>query len=300
VVVVTKTGMLYAFDRRSGEPVYTIEERPVPATDIEGERLSPTQPFSSFPALADQHAINEDDAFGLTWFDKRGCVRTIESYRSQGIFTPPSLQGSIMNPSYAGGMNWGGIAIDSERQVGVVNVNQIPALVHLIPRDGLEAFREEFGDDNWELARQEGTPYYMARKLFLSSIGLPCNKPPWNKLVAVDLANAAILWEVPLGSVRDLAPAFVPNFEWGVPGLGGPLITASGLIVIGAVTEHVLRIFDLQTGAELWKQDLPTAAMATPMSYMHEGEQYIAVAVGGHDNLDMPRGDYVYAFKLSR
>ncbi|MBD3660598.1 MAG: hypothetical protein HUJ11_00085 [Arenibacter algicola] len=210
------------------------------------------------------------------------------------------MQGTLMNPSYAGGMNWGGIAIDSAKQIGVANVNQIPALVHLIPRDNPQPFLDEFGEQGWEFAEQLGTPYYMARKIFLSQLGLPCTKPPWNRLVAVDLERAEILWEVPLGTVRDLAPGVVPNFEWGVPGMGGPLITGSGLIVIGAVAEHVLRIFDLHTGEELWQHDLPTAAMAVPMSYEHEGEQYIAVAVGGHDQLEMPRGDYVYAFKLGK
>ena len=298
VVVATKTGMLYAFDRRNGEPIYEITEQAVPASDVDGERLSPTQPISSFPALTTLEAVTEEDAFGLAWFDKRGCLKTIREYRSEGLFTPPSGQGTIMSPSYAGGVNWGGIAIDSENQIGIVNVNQIPALVHLIPRDDLQAFIDEYGEDDWEFAEQTGTPYYMARKIFLSDFGLPCTKPPWNKLVAVNLEHAEILWEVPLGTVRDLAPAIVPNFEWGAPGMGGPLITAGGLIVIGAVTEHVLRIFDMATGEELWKYDLPTAAMATPMSYMHNGEQYIAVAVGGHDNLGMPRGDYILAFKL--
>lgn len=298
VAVVTKTGMLYAFDRLSGEPVYAVEEKPVPASDVPGEQLSPTQPFSSFPALANQSPVSRDDLFGLTFLDKRSCVRIQRSARNEGIFTPPGFQGSIMNPSYAGGSNWGGMAVDSERQIAVANINQIPALVHLIPRDGLQAFYEEHGEDDWEVAEQSGTPYYMARKIFLSSLGLPCTKPPWNKLVAVDLASASILWEVPLGTVRDLAPGLVPNFNWGAPGMGGPLITASGLIVIGAVTEHILRIFDLNSGEELWSYDLPTAAMALPMSYEHEGEQYIAIVAGGHDNLDMPRGDYLFAFKL--
>lgn len=298
VIVVTKTGMLYAFERQTGEPIYELLEKPVPGTDVPGEQLSATQPFSSFPALSDQSVLTEDDAFGLTWLDKRSCVRTLRNYRSEGIFTPPSIQGSILNPSYAGGSNWGGIAIDESRQIGVANVNQIPALVHLIPRENPEEFLEEHDQDDWEIAQQTGTPYYMARKIFLSSLGLPCTKPPWNKLVAVDLENEEILWEVPLGTVRDLAPGFVPNFKWGAPGMGGPLVTASGLIVIGAVTEHIIRIFDTSSGEEIWSYDLPTAAMATPMSYEHDGDQYIAIAVGGHDNLDMPRGDFIYVFKL--
>lgn len=300
VAVVTKTGMLYAFHRGTGEPIYEITEKSVPDTDVPGERVAATQPFSSFPALADQRALTEDDAFGLTFLDKRSCTRTLRRFRSEGIFTPPSLQGTVMNPSYAGGANWGGIAIDQERQIGVVNVNQIPALVMLIPRDNTEPYLEEYDPDDWEIADQTGTPYYMARRIFLSALGLPCTKPPWNKLVAVDLASEEILWEKPLGTIRDLAPALVPNYEWGAPGMGGPLLTRSGLIVIGATAEFVLRILDLNTGEEIWRYDLPTAAMATPMSYESGGEQYIAVAVGGHDNVEMPRGDFIYAFKLNR
>ncbi len=299
VVVVTKTGMLYAFERRSGAAIYEIFERPVPASTVPGERLSPTQPFSSVPTLVDQSALDEDDAFGIAFFDKLGCRRILRNMRSEGIFTPASLNGSIMNPGYAGGSNWGGVAIDSERQIAIANVNQIPALVRLIPRDQLAALRSSGDLDGWDIAEQEGTPYYMARRIFTSSLGLPCTKPPWGKLVAVDLAAGEILWDVPLGTIRNLAPGIAPNFNWGVPNMGGPLLTKSGLIVIGAAAEHVLRIFDIESGEELWKQDLPAAPMATPMSYEVEGEQFIAVAVGGYDNMDMARGDYLMTFKLS-
>ena len=298
VVVVTKTGMLYAFDRRTGEPVYEIIERPVPASNIPGERLSPTQPFSSVPALADQRALGPDDAFGVAVFDRMGCRRILRTLRSEGIFTPISATGTIMNPGYVGGSNWGGVAIDETRQIAVTNVNQIPTLVRLIPREEVDSLRNSGELDGWDLSQQRGTPYVMARRIFTSSLGLPCTKPPWGKLVAVDLAAGDILWEVPLGTIRDLAPGLVPNFNWGIPNLGGPLLTASGLIVIGAAAEHVLRIFDINSGEELWKQDLPAAPIATPMSYEFAGEQYLVIAAGGYDNLDMERGDYVVAFKL--
>ena len=114
----------------------------------------------------------------------------------------------------------------------------------------------------------------------------------------MDLASQTILWDVPLGSIADIAPAPVPNFKWGVPNMGGPMVTGSGLIVIGAAAEHVLRIFDTQTGEELWGHDLPAAALATPMSYEVDGVQYIAIAAGGHDQLGLERGDYLIAFRL--
>lgn len=298
VMVVTKTGMLYAFNRSTGAPIYEVFEQQVPVSDVLGERLSPSQPMSSFPAFADQSAQSEADAFGLLWFDKRSCARTLKEFRSEGIFTPPTLQGSIMNPSYGGGANWGGVAVDTDRQIALVHVNQIPALVRLIPRDELAAVLENEDMSDWDISQQAGTPYYMARKIFLSPLGLPCTSPPWGKLVAMDLAREQILWEIPLGTIRDLAPGIVPNFAWGVPGMGGPLTTGSGLTVIGASAEHVVRIFATETGEELWHYDLPTSANATPMSYEHDGEQYIVIAVGGHDALGMPRGDYIYSFKL--
>lgn len=298
VLVVTKTGMLFGFHRDSGVPLIGLSERAVPDTDVEGEVVSATQPFSEIPPLASQKALTADDAFGIAWFDKRACAETIESFRSEGIFTPPSLRGTILNPSYAGGSNWGGVAVDESRQIAVTNVNQIPALVRLIPRDGLEALQASGELDGWDVSRMAGTPYYMARRIFLSSLGLPCNQPPWGKLVAVDLAARDILWEVPLGTITDIAPAPVPNFEWGVPNMGGPLVTRSGLIVIGAAAEHALRIFDTRTGEQLWHQRLPAAALATPMSYEVDGVQYLAIAAGGHDQLGLDRGDFLMAFRL--
>ena len=298
VLVVTKTGMIYAFHRETGAPLYDVVERKVPASDVPGERLSPTQPFSAIAPLADQSALTPDDAFGVVWFDERACAKILESYRSDGIFTPPSRGGSIQNPSYAGGSNWGGVAVDTARQIAVANVNQIPALVRLIARDDLERTRASGELDDWSISRMAGTPYYMARRIFLSPLGLPCTQPPWGKLVAVDLAAGEILWDIPLGTIADIAPAPVPNFEWGVLGMGGPLLTKSGLVVIGAAAEHTLRVFDTRTGAKLWEHRLPAAAMATPMSYEINGVQYIAVAAGGHDQLGLEPGDHLIAFRL--
>lgn len=300
VVVVTKTAMLFAFDRETGEPLVDITEVEVPGSDVPGERLSATQPFSAIPALADQSALTADDMFGMAIFDKMACVNTLESLRSEGIFTPPSFEGTVLNPSYAGGANWGGVAIDQERQIAVANVNQTPAIVRLIPRDELDALWASGELDDWQISRQEGTPYFMARKIFLSPLGMPCNKPPWGKLVAVDLVAQDILWEVPLGTVADLAPALVPNFEWGVPNLGGALMTGSGLVVIGAAAEHALRIFDTESGEKLWEERMPAGPLAVPMSYELDGRQFIVVAAGGHGQLGLERGDYVVAFALEK
>ena len=298
VMVVGKTGMLYAFERATGKAIYELVERPVPKTDIPGERLSPTQPFSSIPPLVSHDALTEEDAFGLLWFDKRACAKVLGSFRSEGIFTPPTLAGTIQYPGYGGGANWGGVAIDPERQIAVANVMQLPGLVRLIPREQLAQIQAAGELDGWGISRQSGTPYVMARRIFLSPLGMPCIKPPWGKLVAVDLRAQKILWDVPLGTIEDLAPAPVPNFEWGVPNMGGAIVSAAGLVIIGSAADYYLRIFDVTSGEELWKYRLPTAAHATPMTYQVDGVQYIAAAVGGHSEVGNPRGDYVMAWRL--
>lgn len=299
VIVVTKTGMMFVYDRRNGEPLFDVEERVVPVSDVPGEILSPVQPFSAIPPLVEHRALTPDDAFGIAFFDRRECRRILRELRSEGIFTPPSLRGTVQSPSYAGGANWGGVAVDPVRQIAVTNVNQIPALVRLIPREEIDAVRASGELEGWSVSRQTGTPYYMARRIFLSPLGLPCTNPPWGKLVAVDLRTGNILWDIPFGTIADLAPSFVPDFQWGVPNMGGALVTASGLLVIGAATEHTLRIFDIRTGEQLWSERLPTSANATPMSYEVDGLQYIAVAVGGHEGLGMAAGDFLMAFRLA-
>ncbi len=296
VVQVTKTGMLYVLDRRDGKPLVAIEERSVPQGGVPGEALSPTQPFSTLPPLINHAPLTEEDAFGVMFFDKRGCREKIRAYRSDGIFTPPSLEGTLMTPGYAGGANWGGVAIDAERGIAVAFVNEVPTVVRLVPRDEFDPNNRVEPDMGW--SRMSGTPYIMQRNPFLSFIGLPCTQPPWGRLVAVDLLGRKIAWEQPLGTIADLAPGFVPNFEWGVPGLGGPLMTASGIVFIGAVAESRFRAFDVDNGQLLWDSALPSPGMASPMTYTLGGRQYVVIAAGGHGQLTDEPGDFVVAFAL--
>jgi len=297
VVVVTKMGMLYAFNRETGETIFDIEERPVPQSDVQGEVSHPTQPFSSI-VLADQRALGPDDAFGLAVFDKWGCQRILESFRSEGIYTPPSTRGTVQNPGWGGGMNWGGVSLDVIRQIALVNYMQLPGLIKLLPRAEYNRVRTNQSMKGWQLTSMSGTPYGMARRLFLSELGLPCIKPPWGKIAAVDLTNGKILWDRPFGTIEDLAPAIVPNFRFGVPNIGGPLSTATDLTFIGATADHYFRAIRTSTGEELWRYRLPTTANAGPMSYSIEGSQHIAIAIGGYDGLDRPRGDYLMVFRL--
>lgn len=298
VVQATKTGMLFVFDRETGEPVYQVVERPVPQSDVAGERISPTQPFPATPALVSHAAVTPQDAWGLTFYDRGRCRHLISQYRSEGIFTPPSLKGTILSPGYAGGVNWGSTAFDSERQLVIAAVNHVPMVVTLVPRDQLDAARHSDAWPDSEFAAQTGTPYGMRREMLASPFGLPCTAPPWGTLAAIDLRRNAIRWQVMLGSTRDMTPWFVPSPTLGMPNMGGPIVTDGGLAFIGAAMDNYLRAFDIETGRELWKGRLPAGGQATPMSYETNGRQFVVIAAGGHGGLGTKRGDYLVAFAL--
>ena len=298
VVQATKTGMLFVFDRETGEPVFEIVERPVPPSNVPGELASPTQPFPATPALVSHAAVTPQDAWGLTVIDRAKCRDLISKYRSEGLFTPPSLQGTILSPSFAGGVNWGSLAFDPQRQLIFAAVNHVPMVATLVPRDQLKAMRDSGKYPDSDFAQQTGTPYGLRREMLASPLGLPCTAPPWGSLAAVDLRRNAILWQVVLGSTRDRTPWFVPSRTIGMPNMGGPLVTAGGLVFIGAATDNYLRAFDVETGRELWKGRLPAGGQATPMSYEIGGRQYVVIAAGGHGKLKTKRGDYVIAFAL--
>jgi quinoprotein glucose dehydrogenase len=298
VVQATKMGMLFVFDRLTGKAIYPIEERPVPQGGIAGEKLSPTQPFSSLPPLTSHRAITEDDAYGFFYFDKRGCRKKIAALRSEGIYTPPTVGGTLMNPGYAGGSNWGGLAWDPASQTVVATVLELPMWVRLTPRD--EAERQmDAGVYDWQgYTEMEGTPYVLNRGMLVSAIDVPCTRPPWGKLVALDLGKGEIGWQRAIGTIEDLAPAPVPNLEVGVPLIGGAIVTGAGLIFVGATFDDYLRAFDLESGEELWKGRLPAGGQATPMTYAIDGRQFVVIAAGGHGGAGTTRGDYVVAFAL--
>ena len=299
VILPTKMGMLFTFHRDTGEPFFAVEERPVPASDVPGEQAWPTQPFPvAPPPLVPHRAMTGDDAWGLTPIDRGECRELIASLRSEGIYTPPSLQGTIMLPGNGGGSNWGGVAWDERRQVAIANTLHFPFVVALIPRDDFESVRDSGRYPDTEFAPQLDTPFGMRRKPLLSSWGMPCVKPPWGTLAAVDMAAGEILWQVPLGTTRDLS-GLPFGLNLGMPGLGGPLVTAGGLVFIGAAMDDYLRAFAIDSGEELWRARLPAGGQATPMSYQLGGRQYVVIAAGGHGSLGTRRGDYLVAFALT-
>ena len=292
VIQPTKTGFLFTLDRETGAPIFPIVEKPVPQDAAPGERPSPTQPYPlAPPALVRQGPVTPDDAWGLTWFDRSACRQRIEGYRSLGMFQPPSVQDALMQPGNAGGSNWGGIAFDPVRQLAIANTTDLPFVVALVPRAELAAQREDPRYAGFEFARQAGTPYGMRRRAFVSPLGLPCVKPPWGTLAAVDMAQGTIKWRIPLGQ----AP--VTGTMLGLPGLGGPIATASGLVFIAASLDDRLRAFDTENGSLLWEVKLPAGGQATPMTYSIDGRQYLVVAAGGYKDTST-RGDYLVAYTL--
>jgi quinoprotein glucose dehydrogenase len=302
VIQATKTGMLYVFDRLKGQPLFPITEKPVPASAVPGEQASATQPFSSIPSLVSQRRLMPEDAWGITFWDRGKCRELIESYRNEGIFTPPDTRGTILWPSYIGGVNWGGIAVDQSRQRIFAAVNHLPMVVTLLTREALEQQLKSEDYPHSEFARQAGTPYGMRREPLLSPWGLPCTPPPWGTLVSVDLRRNRIVWQVPLGSTESIGPWFAPTRNFGTPHMGGPIATAGDLVFVGAAMDSYFRAFDLETGRELWKYRLPAGGQATPMTYRAgpDHRQFVVIAAGGHGALGTPRGDYVIAFALPK
>lgn len=297
----TKTGLIFSFNRETGEAIFAIEERKVPQGGVAGEQLSPTQPFPVAPPPVSRHdPVTEDDAWGMLFFDKLSCRKKIAGLRSEGIFTPPSIEGTLQLPGYAGGINWGGLAFEPDAQFAIVFSMDMPMEVTLIPRDDFVPARKSGEFENYEFARQTGTPYAMRRAMLGSLLDVPCTKPPWGVLTAIDMRKGVINWQTSVGSIQDVAPAIVPNIELGMPGMGGPIVTAGGVIFMAATMDDYLRAFDLNDGKVLWEGRLPAGGQATPMTYFLEktGKQYVVIAAGGHDRLGTTVGDYIIAYAL--
>jgi quinoprotein glucose dehydrogenase len=298
VVQATKSGMLFVLHRETGKPLFPVEERPVPKSPLPDEEAWPTQPFG---IAVSPNRITPDDAWGPTPEVRQWCRDEIAKLRNEGPFTPPSLEGTLALPSNIGGGHWGGVATDEARQLVVVPVNRVPALIQLFPAEGFDRDRlrkEDAGRglDDYEYTRMEKTPYVMRRRLLMGPAKLPCSPPPFGSLVAVSLATGKVAWDVPLGAMAPPEGTPAAPAEWGSIHLGGPLATASGLVFIGATLDHGFRAFDVDSGRQLWKAILPAGARATPMTYEAGGRQFVVVAAGGGGPFGT--GDAIVAFAL--
>lgn len=298
VIQPTKQGFVFVLDRDTGKPVWPVEERAVPQGAVEGEKLSPTQPFPTHvPALMPQ-TFSADDEFKFPpLMGSSPCHAELSSARNEGLYTPPSTQGTgtVIFPMTGGGVNWGGAAFDPVHQILYANTSYAIHLVKLIGAAEAESYNPPPGV---EFGRQRGAAFAMTRLVAMSKLGLLCNKPPWGEMVAVDLKAGKILWRSAVGTTEDKAPLGVA-FHWGMPLVNGVAITAGGLVFTGAMDAY-LRAFDARSGAELWQGRLPVPGVANPMTYLWKGEQYVAIVAGGHSEGGTSIGDSVVAFRLAR
>ena len=300
VVAATKQGHIFLLDSETGESLFPVQQRAVPQTNADGEYTAATQPFPTKPEPLHPALITEDDLFGVFPGDKDHCKKIFAGLRHEGIYTPPSIEGTLVNPGIGGGINWGSVSIDPVARRMIVNQQINPFVVQLVRREEMSG---EGARDLVGFNPQEGTPYVVSRNFFTTPFPdmRPCIKPPWGKITAIDIDTGDILWDKPLGNLNGLAPLGIGRFlNWGVPNTGGSVQTASGLIFIGATMDRYFRAFDADNGEILWQHELPYSAHATPATYRlsKEAKQFVVIAAGGHAGIMSPTGDTLIAFAL--
>ena len=282
VAQATKSGQLFVLERTTGKPVFAVNERAVPVSDVPGETAAATQPFSTLPALSPQR-FDLESLNRLSAADAVYCRERLAGLRNEGVFTPISLRGTVMYPSNIGGAHWGGLAFDAARQTVVIPVNTAVAIARLIPEAEFnsDSARVDGRRTGAQYTRMRGTPYWMRREIVRSQSGDLCTAPPLGQLVGLNLATGKKVWEADLPT----------------PNLGGPIVTAGGVAFIAATADRKLRAFDMQNGREIWSGDLPAGGKATPMTYMVRGKQYVVIAAGG-DGEFFGASDALVAFSL--
>jgi quinoprotein glucose dehydrogenase len=304
----TKRGQVFVLDRRTGQPLKPVEERPAPQKPAPGEWLAPTQPFS--PGMPDFAGpdLTERNMWGLTPFDQLWCRIKFRQARYDGHMTPPGVAPSITYPGYLGGIDWGGVSVDPVRQIMIVNWSRMPNYTRLIPRAEADSMGIKPGPRGivpGHPQAQAGTPFAAKTGAFLSPLGVPCVDPPYATLTAVDLNTGKVIWSEPFGRATDNGPGGVPSYlplTMGVPAIGGSVSTRSGLVFIGASMEKMLHAIDQRTGKILWEGKLPFGGHATPMTYISpkSGRQFVVIAAGGHISLGSPFGDVLVAYALPK
>ncbi|NBF13017.1 glucose/quinate/shikimate family membrane-bound PQQ-dependent dehydrogenase [Pseudomonas sp. Fl4BN1] len=298
---VTKQGEIFLLNRETGKPIARVEERPVPQGNVPGERYSPTQPFSvEMPSIGNQ-TLSESDMWGATPFDQLMCRIQFKGMRHEGVYTPPGLDHALQFPGSLGGMNWGSVSLDPTSNYMFVNDMRLGLANYMIPRDQIAA-----GASGIEMGvvPQEGTPFGAMRQRFLSAAGIPCQKPPFGTMSAIDLKTKKLVWQVPVGTVQDTGPLGIRMhlpIPIGMPTLGASLATQSGLLFFAGTQDFYLRAFDTGNGNEIWKARLPVGSQSGPMTYVSPktGRQYILLTAGGARQ-STDRGDYVIAYALPR
>lgn len=307
IAIPTKRGEIFVLDRRTGRPLADVTERPAPQRGAV-EAVAATQPYSAFPSMAGPDLV-ESDMWGLTPLDQLWCRVRFRELRYDGKVTPPGIDEALIYPSIGGGMNFGGVAIDPDLQLMVVNALFYGTIVQLVPREETDRLLTEVSAGSHSATAynlplpQAGTPYGVRLSPLASPLNVPCNAPPYGRLAAIDLTTGKVLWKRPFGTAQDSGPFGISlglPISMGAPNFGGALTTASGLTFIGAVREKALRAYDTATGEELWRTRLPASAQTLPMTYSgpRSGRQFIVVSAGGHRMLQSPVSDTVVAYAL--
>ncbi|WOA32735.1 membrane-bound PQQ-dependent dehydrogenase, glucose/quinate/shikimate family [Alloalcanivorax xenomutans] len=300
LIQTTKRGQIFMLDRRTGTPIAEVEERPVPQGAVDGDWTSPTQPYSvGMPAIGAEK-LSEAAMWGATPFDQLYCRIQFRKLRYEGDFTPPGLTPSLQWPGYFGGMNWGSNTIYKPGGYLIVNDTRSPQRVLLVPRE--EADKEDASASHTGLSPQHGTPYGASKYVFMSPLGVPCQKPPYGTLSAIDLNRREVVWQIPLGTVEDTGPLGLKMhlpIPVGMPTVGGPMSTASGLVFYAGTLDYNIRAMDVASGETVWKHRLPVGSQGTPMTYISpaSGKQYLVISAGG-SRQSPDRGDYIVAFAL--
>ena len=299
LVQATKQGFLFVVNRLTGEDVWPIEERPVPQGDgsVQGEVLSPTQPFPTKPApLLDQS--KKPEIWKLADIVGGGqCSRLWDNLTYEGMYTPPTTkgEGTLTYPDSAGGVQWGGVAFDPQKQIAIVNTSHIVQYVKLYSREDYDNADKDSGNESG-FAPQEGAPYGMRLLVASNWLGMPCWQPPFGEIVAIDMHTGDVKWRRPVGASQQYG-FFMPE-SWGSPTIGGPAVTAGGVIFIGASMDAKVRAYSVESGEELWSDQAEAPAVANPSVYEYKGRQYVAFVAGGNTILKDQVGDQVVVYAL--
>jgi glucose dehydrogenase len=288
VAQVTKTGFTFVFDRVTGEPVFPIEEVPVPKSEVPGEETWPTQPRPTKPPPYARQRMSPDELTDVTPETRAYCSKLIEGAVFAPIFTPIGLKPTVLFPGTNGGANWGGASFDPETHTLYVNSSDAGMLTRMIPRPPGSAIPYR--------TQGQGSP----NSRFWDPDLIPCQKPPFGFLTAIDLDNGTFRWRSVLGVVDKLIERGLP--PTGAPNIGGSLATAGGLVFIGATNDSRFRAFDKDTGKELWVTKLPASAHASPMTFRgpKSGRQFVVIAAGGGNKYNSVYSDSLVAFALPK
>jgi membrane-bound PQQ-dependent dehydrogenase (glucose/quinate/shikimate family) len=279
---VTKMGFVFIFDRVTGKPLFPVEERLVPQSDVPGEASWPTQPFPTKPPALVRQRFSQADITNVTPESHRYCADLFHSLESRGMYTPYGLKQTLVVPGTLGGATWSGGSFDPELGYLFVNVNELGAMGAMEPQPAGAPVPYRRGAKGGEYAR------------FWDENQWPCEKPPWGTLNAIDVNKGEIVWKIPLGVVAGL------NRDTGSPNLGGSVVTAGGLVFIGATTDSRFRAFDSHSGKQLWLANLTASAHAAPLTYMGKKshKQFVVIAAGGGGFFRGKTSDEVVAFSL--